>query len=588
MATPAGIVSAYAAVWRLLRRLRPSRLGALAALFTLLLAGALEASSVGVLVPLLSSLTGEKPADPFSGLLARLAPDLDRGGAVVLFAALALGLIASKNIVFYASTLLSTRLRRECTVTLREKLLESVLHGHVDALERRSTGELMNVFLTEGARTSNALDYTIQLTQRSILALSYLTVIVFISWQLTLLTAILGLGLGVGGLLLSRRLLRQGERLGKANEALAQRLGEICAGQRLVRTTHSEGHEASRFEAVNRAQAAAEITMTRSATLLTTSVETLAVATAMALVAIGHQWLLVSERLSIPAFLAFGFGLLRLLPLLNQIYGLQVVVVAISATVQPALEFMDLPRHPARRFGERALSGIQRGIEVEGVGYSYSNGTEALRSVSFSVPAGSFLAVVGASGAGKSTLASLLLRLREPSSGTIRIDGHDYWEFEPASYARAVAYVEQEPFVFNASIVENVLYGSTGASRTDALRVLKLVRLDDMVARLPAGLDTVLGERGNSLSGGQRQRLAIARALLRSPELIIMDEPTSALDGDTEREVLDAIEQARVGRTLIIIAHRSSTIARADTVVKLDDGRVVASSGAAPRAAAGA
>jgi len=108
-----------------------------------------------------------------------------------------------------------------------------------------------------------------------------------------------------------------------------------------------------------------------------------------------------------------------------------------------------------------------------------------------------------------------------------------------------------------------------------------------MVARLPAGLDTVLGERGNSLSGGQRQRLAIARALLRSPELIIMDEPTSALDGDTEREVLDAIEQARVGRTLIIIAHRSSTIARADTVVKLDDGRVVALSGAAPRAAAG-
>ncbi len=577
MATP-GILSAYGSLGRLLFRLHPSRLEVGAALGMLLLAGALEAASVSMLIPLLSSLGGEPGSSPVATPLTRLLPALDPGHAVVLYAALTMALIAMKNVVFYGSVLLTSRLRREGTVTLRRLLLDGILHGSADALEQRSSGELMNVFLTEGARVNIALDYTIQLTQRTIMALSYFAAILFISWQLTGLTAVFGLALGGVGFVLSRRLLSQGERLGKANAELAARLGEVSAGLRLIRTTHSEQAEARRFELINREQAGADVAVVRTSALLSTSVETLGVASAMVLVAVAYRWLLVTDRLSLPAFLAFGFGVMRLLPAINQIYGLQLVVVALSAAVRPALDWLELPRHPARAFGSHKLAKVQRGLEFEDVGYRYPNGTQALRGLRFSVPVGSFLAVVGASGAGKSTLASLLLRLRAPSSGTIRIDGRDYWEFEPRSYADAIAYVEQEPFVFNASVAENVLYGSPGASSEQVEQVLAMVRLDQVVARLPEGIHTVLGERGSSLSGGQRQRLAIARALLRSPELIILDEPTSALDAETEREVLEAIERARVGRTLIVIAHRSATIQRADAVLHLDQGSVLSTS----------
>jgi ATP-binding cassette, subfamily B, bacterial MsbA len=586
MATPAGIVSAYASLGRLLWRLHPSRSGIAAALFMLLLASGLEATSIGMLVPLLSSLGGDPSTGAFARLLSRLVPDLDRGQAVVVYATLTLALIAAKNAVFYCSVLLSGRLRREGTVTLRRMLLDGVLHGSADALEKRSSGELMNVFLTEGARINIALDYTIQLTQRTIMALSYFAAILFISWQLTLLTACGGLALGVVGFVLSRRLLHQGERLAKANNELASRLGEVSAGLRLIRTTHSEKAESARFELVNREQAGADVAMARTSALLTASVETLGVATAMILVAVAYRWLLVTDQLSLAAFLAFGFGVMRLLPAINQVYGLQVLIVALSSAIRPALGWLELPRHPARAFGSQILEKVRRGLELDDVGYRYPNGTQALRGLTLSVPVGSFLAVVGASGAGKSTLASLLLRLREPSSGTIRIDGRDYWEFEPKSYADAIAYVEQEPFVFNATVAENVLYGSPGATTADVERVLGMVRLDQVVARLPQGLHTVLGERGSSLSGGQRQRLAIARALLRSPELIILDEPTSALDAETEREVLEAIEQARIGRTLIVIAHRSTTIERADSILHLEEGRALVTSNVRARASA--
>jgi ABC-type multidrug transport system fused ATPase/permease subunit len=557
-----------------------------AAVAALLLAGALEASSVGMLVPLLSSLTGAGSSDFLSRRLSLLVPELGPARTVLLLAALTFALIALKNAVSYGAVLLCTRLRREGTTKLRALLVEQVLHGNVDVLEKRTTGELMNVFLTEAARTSVGLDHLILLTQRSIVALSYVVAILFISWQLTLLGAALGLGLGVAGLLLSRRLLRQGEGLSSANTALAKRLSEISGGLRLIRTTHSERREMALFDHVNREQAGAEIALSRTQSLLSIAIETLAVAAAMALTAIAYRWFLAENLLSAAGFLAFGFGLLRLLPAVNQLYGLQVLVVALSGAIRPTLDMLDLPRHPARPFGREKLRSVERGIEFDNVSYSYPGGSSVLRNLSFSIPRGSFLAVVGPSGTGKTTLATLLLRLREPQAGVIRIDGRNYWDFEPESYAARVAYVEQDPFMFNATIAENIVYGAPAATRADVQRMLGTLQLGDLVGRLPAGIDTVLAERGSSLSGGERQRLAVARALLHSPEIIVMDEPTSALDADTEREVVGAIEQARIGRTLIVIAHRPSTIERADLVLDLGEGRIKTREHSAPRAAA--
>jgi ABC-type multidrug transport system fused ATPase/permease subunit len=185
------------------------------------------------------------------------------------------------------------------------------------------------------------------------------------------------------------------------------------------------------------------------------------------------------------------------------------------------------------------------------------------------------VALVGPSGSGKSTIAALLLRFRMLTGGKILVDGRDYWEFSAASWHRGVAVVEQDAFLFHDTMANNIQYGFTEATPAALKKAVELAHLQDVVDGLPKGLDTVVGERGTMLSGGQRQRLALARALVRDPQVLILDEATSSLDTMSEREVQIALNQARQGRTSLVIAHRLSTVRNADHIVVLDEGRVV-------------
>jgi ABC-type multidrug transport system fused ATPase/permease subunit len=256
------------------------------------------------------------------------------------------------------------------------------------------------------------------------------------------------------------------------------------------------------------------------------------------------------------------------------VYGLQASVAAFVGSIENTLGWLALPRFPERPFGARKLSEIREGVAFKQLSFAYPDGHQAVREVSFEVPAGHTVALLGASGSGKSTLAALLARLREPSGGSITIDGVDHWEFEPASFHRAVALVDQDSFLFNRSIAENVAYGAPWVTREEVIAALASVQLTELVERLPQGLDTVVGERGATISGGQRQRLAIARAIVRDPRLLILDEPTSALDAETEREVVRAIDAASVGRTTLIITHRPSTVAHAHRILRIVNGRL--------------
>jgi len=199
----------------------------------------------------------------------------------------------------------------------------------------------------------------------------------------------------------------------------------------------------------------------------------------------------------------------------------------------------------------------------------------ALSDINLTIPAGKTVALVGSSGSGKTTLASLLLRLREPTTGRILIDGTDFWDFTADSWHRRLGMVEQEAFLFNESIRHNITVGCSGCTPADIENSIRVAHLGDVVAQLPAGLDSVVGERGTMLSGGQKQRLAIARAMVRDPQLLILDEATSALDNVSEREVQAALDEARSGRTSVVIAHRLSTIRNADMIVVLEHGKIV-------------
>jgi ABC-type multidrug transport system fused ATPase/permease subunit len=219
--------------------------------------------------------------------------------------------------------------------------------------------------------------------------------------------------------------------------------------------------------------------------------------------------------------------------------------------------------------------GRSRGdIELDNVSFSYQNRVDTLRNITFKIEAGQRVAIVGPTGAGKTTLVSLLVRFYDPASGAIKIDGVDIKNLKLQCLRNQLSLVLQEPLLFSGSIADNIRYGRLDASMDDIIEAAKAANAHDFIDRLPDGYDTELGERGAQLSGGERQRICVARAFIRNAPILILDEPTSSIDSRTELVILDALDRLMVGRTSLMIAHRLSTVRKADLIIVVNRGRV--------------
>jgi ATP-binding cassette subfamily B protein len=214
-------------------------------------------------------------------------------------------------------------------------------------------------------------------------------------------------------------------------------------------------------------------------------------------------------------------------------------------------------------------------VELDNVHFGYQPEREILKGVSFKIPAGHKVAVVGPTGAGKSTLSRLLFRFYDVTSGSVRIDGHDIRDYTQTSLRAAIGVVPQDTVLFNDTIRYNIAYGRPGASQDQIEHAARLAQVHDFVQGMPDGYDTRVGERGLKLSGGEKQRVAIARTILKDPRLLILDEATSALDTRTERDIESALRAVSAQRTTLVIAHRLSTVVDADEILVLADGRIV-------------
>jgi subfamily B ATP-binding cassette protein MsbA len=238
-------------------------------------------------------------------------------------------------------------------------------------------------------------------------------------------------------------------------------------------------------------------------------------------------------------------------------------------------EVVDTEREVKNQRGARPAPRFQGDIEFSHVDFGYSPDSQTLRDVNFRIKPGQVAAFVGPTGAGKTTIASLVARFYDPTKGEVRIDGHDVRSYRLKSLRQQIGFVLQESVLFRAPIWQNIAYGKPEASRAEIISAAKLANADEFIVQMPEGYDTIVGERGVTLSGGQRQRIAIARAIIRNAPILIMDEPTSDLDSASEELVFDALSRLMEGRTSIVIAHRLTTVRKADVIFVLEKGSIV-------------
>lgn len=349
---------------------------------------------------------------------------------------------------------------------------------------------------------------------------------------------------------------------------------EALLGMKVIVGFNAQDREASRFTARNDAFIDALMSM-RRLTYLSGGVPGLLLSGGSAAVFVVGGMRVIDHRISMGVLVAFIAYQMRLVWPIQALMGLYASLASARVSFRRVSEILDAPLDVAEPERPIEIGDVRGHVMIDDVTFAFDRGGPVLANVSLAVEPGECIALVGRSGEGKSTIADLLVRQLDPRSGRVLLDGVDLRAMCLADVRRRVLVVDQEPFVFNATIAENIRYARPDASEADVRTAADHAGLTPLVARLPQGLDTSAGERGRALSAGERQRVAIARAFLADPAVLVLDEATGALDPATEAAVADGYERVMRGRTTIIITHRLDLARRADRVVVLERGRVV-------------
>ena len=455
------------------------------------------------------------------------------------------------------------------------KLLTLPLSFH-QALRR---GDALTRILNDTLHSHNGLRVLFgQILQDAIALAVYLAWAIAISWQLSSIALLVGVPIaavvaGFGG-----PIRRAARRRQESAGHVAQRFLQILGGAKVIKAFRAEDRERAAFGRANWRYFRRSLRTTRSRVASRSVVEGLVALTTTAVVAAGVVFVVRGQFGVTPGdLIAFTLVMMGANSATRRLSHQWTQLQDAVPSARRLFEVLDTAIEPA---AEAAISlsgvGIAREVRCRNVSFSYGR-ESVLEDVSFAIPVGEVVALVGPTGSGKTTLADLLLGLRRPTRGRIEVDGIDLARIDRESFLERVAVVTQEPFLFDATIRENVLYGQPGASAAAFAGAVRAARVDEFALALPEGYDTAVGEDGVQLSGGQRQRVSIARALIKDPALLIFDEATSALDAVNERLVQEAVDALLVGRCVLLIAHRLSTVRRAARIVVLDRGRVAQS-----------
>jgi subfamily B ATP-binding cassette protein MsbA len=486
------------------------------------------------------------------------------------------GVFLVKNVALYVQTYASSLVEGRVTRDVRNDLYAHVVRLGLPFFQRTRAGQVIS-------RVTNDVDQmkllvTSQLSRllsNLIQAVFFLAGMLLISWKLTLVAALfLPPMLGLWGRF--RKRLRRGVlRVLDAVGEVASQVQETVSGIRLVKASGAEEWEVQRFRALTRQHYRAWVRNERWRRFFPPATEMIIATSILTLLWYGSYLVLDEGSLSASGFVAALMLAGKLMAPIKFVAQYPAQAQPGLAAAERAFQLIDLPVEIGDREGALPVQGFREAIRFEGVGFEYIPGEPVLRDVELEIRPGEVVALVGPSGAGKSTLADLLPRFHDPTSGRITLDGVDLRDLRLAELRGLLGVVTQETILFHDTVRANIAYGRADVPQEEIEAAARAANAHDFVTELPQGYDTVLGEKGTRLSGGQRQRIAIARALLRNPPILILDEATSALDTESERLVQQAVEELMHDRTVLVIAHRLSTVRQADQIMVLEGGRIV-------------
>ena len=562
---------------RLLKYLRPNLSTFVLAIAAMVFGALFESATGALLVPLFNQFlpsAAQNPATLFG--LQRLIPENDWYRAWLTISVLLVAFTLLKGVAEFFSSYLMTKIGQSAVLELRQELYAHLLNQSADFFQKHRTNYLVSRLVT----SCSAIEISVASNLRDILR-EGLMLIVFLgaafyyNWRLMLGAMIIAPIIGFLTAKFSKALRKLSEEFVESNKLLSDTAQETLTNQTIVKAYSAEAREQTRFAVVARRIANAHRRSGRIAAFSPPVIETVGIVVIVALFYFGLREI-NTDRMEAAQFFTFLFFLFRSYDPMRKLSRQHNQIVQALAAAKDVWDVLDENDAMPEKINAVVLESLNGKIELRNVSFNYQNeGKSVIKNLSLTVPKGRMVALVGASGGGKSSLIKLVQRLHDPSEGAIFWDEINLRDAKLTSLKKQIALVTQETVLFNDTIRYNISYGNPNASDDEIKEAARIAFADEFIEELPNGYETIVGERGIFLSGGQRQRIAIARAVLVNAPVLILDEATSALDAESERLVQKALANLMQNKTSIVIAHRLSTVRKADKIVVLERGQII-------------
>ena len=481
----------------------------------------------------------------------------------------------TKNIFLYMKNYFMTVVQFHLITEMRNRLYKHFNALSLSYFDQKKSGELTSIVINDVANLRRALGTSFhQLLVEPINLLAFIILLFIISWKLALLSIVILPIAGLTILSIGRSIRRKSKRTAAMIAGITNIITETLSSIRVVKAFAMEGYEVQRFFKETHHYFQLILRRAKLRLLASPITETLGVMIGVLLLWVGGIEVLSGEGLTPEDFLRFILLLFAMMDPLRKLSKVNVSLQAGAASAERIFSILDTEPNIVDKTDSVKIDSFEKQIMFNNVSFKYEFDDTVLKDISFEIEKGSVVALVGSSGAGKSTLADLIPRFYDVDKGGITIDGHDIRDLSLNSLRRLMGIVTQETILFNDTVRANIAYGQIDINDEQVIPAAKAANALEFINELSEGFDTVIGEKGVKLSGGQRQRLAIARAIMKNPPILILDEATSALDTESERLVHKALETLMVDRTVLVIAHRLSTVTNADKIILLDKGEI--------------